>query len=59
MGIEMNTNEIISYILKQSMHNISSLSQILVIPKKRLLHCELMTKKDLNTLLKFKQILKK
>lgn len=56
---EINAKELISYTLKMSLHNIESLSKILLIPKKRLLHSELMTQKDLETLLKLKQILKK
>lgn len=56
---ELNAKELINYTLKTSLHNIDSLSKILLIPKKRLLHSELMTQRDLKTLLKLKQILKK
>lgn len=59
METTINAHEILRYTLSVSMHNIDSLSKILSIPKKRLLQNDLMTQKDLMTLLKFKKILQK
>jgi len=50
-------NDLISYTLKTSNHNIDSLSQILGIPAQRLLDFEAMTAKDLEILQKFQTIL--
>lgn len=59
MDMDVNVTEVINYTLQYSMHNLESLSKILLIPKYRLLHQELMTKKDKSTLLKLKKILNK
>lgn len=54
-----NSNIFINQILNNTRHNISSLSEILNIPKKRLLHQELMTAKDFQSIQKLKNILQK